>query len=138
MIKHTVFDNVLSTLNDAFMDYDYEVDLTTTPDGDYFPRIVVEELENSSLQKDNMGIVSLSVIGIRIEIYAKARRKGTSMISGRSIACELSDVCAYVCEEIYKLKRTTCKPTPNIDDSIYKITMIYNTKQSDTGRSLFM
>ena len=139
MIVHKTYDCVLKALNEYLLvNSEYDPEISTTPDGDVYPKVIVEELENSALKKDNMNIVSLSLVGIKIDIYAMPMKKGTKMLAGRTIARELCDLCSVVCEDMYGLKRTTCKPTPNIDDKIYRLTMIYNNVQSDTGRSLFL
>ncbi|WP_275905183.1 hypothetical protein, partial [[Eubacterium] hominis] len=71
MIVHKTYDSVLKALNDYLLaNSEYDPEISTTPDGDVYPKVIVEELENSTLKKDNMNIVSLSLVGIKIDIYA--------------------------------------------------------------------
>lgn len=110
--------------------------IKTTPTGDIYPLVVVDDADNPNVARTTDGIDSISLVGIEINIYAKEKTVGTKKMSGRSIAIELRGLIDEVCTDMYGMKRIMCKPTPNIDNAIYRITMRYNAKQND-NRSFF-
>lgn len=111
---------------------EYCPDVNTTLDGDIFPKVVIDEADNSLINKDRMNVDSVSLLSLKIDIYAKSKTVKTKKMAGRSIARELRNLCSEICEDKYHMRRMLCKPTPNVDTNIYRITMMYTKKQSDT------
>lgn len=96
------------------------------PSGDLFPKVVVEEISNTSIS--NAGFMeSVSLLGFEINIYAKDIGAMDSMEVARS----LTDLVSRYMDNQMKFKRIMAKPTPNVDDTIYRITMRYVTQASD-------
>ena len=116
---------------------EYNPIVKTTPSGTLYPMVVVENVENSILSQSTCNRESTSLIGIEINIYAKSMSIGTTQLSNRTIAIELSNIVDNVLVKEFSMKRVTCKPTPNVDTTIYRITMIYNTKQNDNRSRYF-
>ena len=95
---------------------------------DKFPLVVVTENNNSTSLastdfKDNTDIINISV-----NIYAQDKAIGNEIIADVVIARELMKLVDDVVGVKYKMQRIDCRPTPNLDNSIYRITMNYSKK----------
>lgn len=104
--------------------------------GDIFPYITFEksnDIEDSTdLQRFNV----VDSIEFEINIFAKAKVSGTKTIANKTIATEIEE---HIKEYFRRLgfKRTFDKPTPNLDKTIYRITMRYKVKVN-TQRKYFI
>ena len=111
-LKHTPFNNIKAQ---------------TTPKGDTFPKIVIQDITNTERERDFGGINRFSAVTYEIEIYAKA----SGGKSERTIANELKTHIRRFMEDELGLKRVYDSPTPNIDTSVYRITMRYTVVIND-------
>lgn len=117
--RDTIFKVIKEYLSDNSI---YKPQVTARADDDNYPKVVVNiERSISSFQS----IDAIDVIGtynLIIDIYAKDLEDGTSSI----------DICEEIEQHLYNLltkkmhfKITFSRNTPNIDNSIYRITMRY-------------
>lgn len=90
-----------------------------------FPLIVFTESQNLLYRADTTFRETLSRAYYEVNIYAKDKSVGKSKKYAMEIAKDLSQQVDYVLGNKYKLSRTYCSPTPNIDNTIYRITMRY-------------
>lgn len=102
-----------------------------------FPLIVFTENQNSLYRADTTFRETLSSVYYEVNIYTKDKSVGGKKKYAMEIAKELSQQVDYVLGNKYKLSRTYCSPTPNIDNTIYRITMRYEGIIID-GRSRTM
>lgn len=104
---------------------------------DKFPLVTVKEDDNKSgLITTNFEDTTDKIFFV-IDIYAQDKAVGNSIISNVVIAKELSALVDDVMSKHYRMQRTQCRPTPNLDNSIYRITMKY-TKKVITSKKLFI
>lgn len=109
----------------------YSPIVQTTAEGSTYPKIVVEEIENMELINTFTMHETTSLIGVGIEISANPITKGTKKIASRTIANELLQLCAEVCEA-FGMKRVNVKKFPNSDGgNMFRIVVQYNVLQSD-------
>lgn len=136
-MNQNLFNSVYKELkNHLEKNSNYNPTVKTIPTGETYPLVVVEEVENSISSRTSCGIQTTSLIGIEINIYTKAKPIGTIKYANRTIAIELSNLVDEVLDKMYGMRRVTSKPTPNVDTTIYRKTMIYNRIQND-NRSRF-
>ena len=95
---------------------------------DKFPLITVVRDDNKNALLDTQYRESIDQLLFNIDIYAQDKAVGNETISNVNIVNELISLVDYVMRRIYKMKRESCKPTPNLDDSIYRVTMKYTKK----------
>ncbi|MEG0552436.1 MAG: hypothetical protein RR533_02740 [Carnobacterium sp.] len=106
--------------------------------GSDYPIVVIESVENTTLQRLNGGLESISLIGIEINIYTKQMTVGTTTYMAVNVAKEIRNIVDEVCTDMFDMKRVLCKPTPNLDNgAIYRLTMRYNAKQNDNRSSFY-
>lgn len=63
-----------------------------------------------------------------IDIYAEDKAMDNTTISNVNIARELASLVDDIMIRKYRMQRIFCKPTPNLDDSIYRLTIKYTKK----------
>ncbi len=117
-------------------DYSPRVRKKALKQSDKFPLIVVTEDDNVSEIEDTKFIESTDKIYFSVNIYAQDKAVGNTTISNVNIARELMSLVDDVMRK-YRMKRTSCRPTPNLDDSIYRITMKY-TKKVITNKNILI
>lgn len=97
--------------------------VTTFPSGRVFPNVVVEKSDDRELASDNARNTVISNMNIEINIYAIDEKN----VSRRTIAVELEELIKEYMGETMRFKRISDKPTPNVDNSVYRITLQYQT-----------
>ena len=96
-------------------------------DNDKFPLVVITEVNNlptyqtTKTQKRE----TVSNVYYEINIYATDKAVNTTTISKAQICEELKFLTDKVMSNYFQLERTLCEPTPNLDESVYRITMRY-------------
>jgi len=95
---------------------------------DKFPLITVTINNNRNILKDTTGIESTDRLDIDINIYAEDMAIGNEKISNVNIVAELGYLVDEILGRKYRMRRTSCKPTPNLDETIYRETMKYSKK----------
>jgi hypothetical protein len=125
-------------------DYIAEVDTYGTrvrnkslKESDKFPLITITEDDNVNELIDTRHIETTDKIYISVNIYAQDKAVGNTTVSNVNIARELAELVDRVLGKAYRMERTSCKPTPNLDDSIYRITMKY-TKKIITNKNILI
>lgn len=104
----------------------YNVSVKKKPYGDDYPKVVLQEISTKGISNKQF-TDTYSQYGYEINIYAKNIGSKDSM----EIARELSGVVSSFMEGKLHMKLVVCKPSPNIDDTVYRITMRYITSAND-------
>lgn len=94
---------------------------------DKFPLITVLEFENINSLMSTEFRESVDEITVEINIYATDLNHGNTIVSNSNVAKELLMLTDDVCRK-YKMRRTQCRQTPNLDENIYRITTKYTKK----------
>lgn len=95
---------------------------------DNFPLIIITQDDNSNELITTDFKESIDKIYFSINIYAQDISYNNITVSNVNVAEELACLVNQIMQKQYKMKRTSCKPTPNLDDTIYRITMKYTKK----------
>lgn len=93
-----------------------------------FPLITLVE-ENNQFDSGNLQYKARDVIDTlywEVNIYATDKGVNGKTISNAEICDELKYLVDEVMSKRYRLTRLSCRPTPNLDDTIYRITMRYS------------
>lgn len=102
-----------------------------TIDKKKFPLITIEEITNTLSQRTLGANESISTVVYEINIYAINKIINKEEVGNMTIARELSALVDNVLGEYYKMRRIYNSPTPNIDETIYRITMRYEKNLFD-------
>lgn len=97
-----------------------------SPKGNYFPKVVVMKIDDREISSTTLRLDVKSSITFEIDIFAK--EQGVSEVS---IAAEIEELVKEYMGTICGFKRTLDKPTPNIDTSVYRITMRYTANLNE-------
>lgn len=92
-----------------------------------FPLVTIIE-ENNSFSSGTLKYKSREIIDSlywEINIYAIDKSFQGKTISNAEICDELKVLIDNIMSNRYKLTRLSCRPTPNLDQNIYRITMRY-------------
>lgn len=103
---------------------------------DKFPLVTVFEDDNANILVDTTFKDKTDKILISINIYAEDKAVENKVISNANIAKELRDLVDEVISRKFRMKRTSCKKTPNLDENIYRITMQYTKKMISNKKLL--
>lgn len=101
------------------------------PNSNIFPKIVIEEIASAARGFNGSYMESYSDITYEINIYTKTQEIDGSIEDSMDIARYLQSLISDFMEYHFRAKRVFCSPTPNIDDTVYRITMRYVTQASD-------
>lgn len=106
---------------------------------DKFPLVTLEELDNSlsfvTTRYKKQEVVSS--LFYEINIYAVDIKTSKGTTSNVIITQELQKLVDDIMGIHFGLKRTSCRPTPNLDDTIRRITMKYEGKIFENRNRLF-
>ena len=90
-----------------------------------FPMVVITEEDNSfhfgTTKTKKREIVSS--LAYKVEIYAVDKQIGNKIVSNVEIVEELEKLVDDVLGNSYGFDRLSCRPTPNLDETIYGVTM---------------
>lgn len=109
---------------------------------EYSPRVVKKSLKQNNkfplitiTQEDNSNILAstdfrdiIDKLTINVNVYAEDMAVGNKTISNVNIVEELIKLVDDVLRSKYRMLRTSCRPTPNLDNTIYRMTAIYSKK----------
>ena len=99
--------------------------------------IVIEEIDNSMLVKQFGGNETISAIGYQINIYCPIDVKiENKTITKLQQAMELRGLVDDILGCKNKMNRIYAKPTPNLDNSVYRITMTYTAQYNDYRQTI--
>lgn len=106
---------------------------------DKYPLVTLEETENSFnlATTRNRKQEVISNVFFEINIYAVDIKTSNGTISNVIITQELEKLIDDVMSIYFGLRRTSCRPTPNLDDTIRKTTMRYEGKILENRNKLF-
>ena len=126
-----VYDVIKLQLDTILKDYGVIVLKKSKQEEDRFPLVVVTEEDNviqfSTLNKEE----TASKLYYEINIYTRDKLVNGDMKYDMEIARIIAKEIDAVLNMKYKFDRILCEPTPNLDDSIYRITMRYSIVQND-------
>lgn len=95
-----------------------------------YPLVTLEETDNTfnfgTTRNRKQEIVSN--LFYEINIYAVDVKQNNGTISNVIITQELEKLVDDVMSTYFGLKRTSCRPTPNLEDTIRRVTMKYEGK----------
>ena len=126
-LTNQIYDDLTSYLTEKSK-YGPRVVAKSIKQSDKFPLVVVTEGNNSTTLASTDFKDNTDTINISVNIYAQDRAVGNEMIADVVIARELMKLVDDVVGGKYKMARMDCRPTPNLDNSIYRITMTYSKK----------
>lgn len=109
----------------------FQIHVMQKPNSELFPKVIVEEIMNVSAVPTHYRMESLSNITYEINIYAKDAEIDGDFEDSMDIARYIQSIVSDYMEHKIHLKRVFCEPTPNIDDTVYRITMRYTGQASD-------
>ena len=99
----------------------------TLKQSDKFPLVTVLEFDNINSLASTTFTDTIDEITVEINIYAEDKAVGNTTISNENITRELLMIVDSVCRK-HRMRRTQCRPTPNLDENIYRITAKYTKK----------
>ena len=131
-----LFDNIKNRLDDFLLENSkYAPLLTTVPSDGTFPNVVIEKIDDREHACDNTRNSVFSTWSIELNIYAVSTTYKNKKVSARSVAVELEELIFYYMGEKMGFKRTYDKPSPNVDQSVYRITMRFQTRINNKRNS---
>lgn len=96
------------------------------PMGEEYPLVVVEQVEDS-----DMGLVDpterISYVAFEINIYTQPKIIDGNVLNEIEVSEYIQDIIATKLGNL-GMKRLSCRPTPNIDTTLYRVTMRYIVK----------
>jgi hypothetical protein len=104
---------------------------------DKFPLVVFTEEDNSYLTGTTRFEETKSRLNYEINIYATDKAVNDTLVAKQEIARELAGLVDNVLGYNLKMTRRSCRPTPNLDKNIYRITMRYRTNLNDNTGKLY-
>ena len=104
---------------------------------DKFPLVTVTETSNTNVLSTTDFQDQTDRIDIEVNIYAQDKIYANKTISNVEIAKELSRLVDNIVGKQYRMIRTFCEPTPNLDNSIYRVTMKF-TKKVISNKKIFI
>jgi hypothetical protein len=104
---------------------------------DKFPLVVITEGNNANTLVSTDFGEKTDTINISVNIYAQDKAIGNETVADVVIARELMKLVDDIVGTKYRMLRTDCRPTPNLDNSIYRVTMNY-TKRIITKRNILI
>lgn len=92
-----------------------------------FPVVVLTESNNIPIHQTTKTRFRETVSNIyyEINIYARDMAVGTNKISNAEICNELKVLTDKVMNGYFQFERTLSEPTPNLDNTVYRITLRY-------------
>ena len=133
----SIYENLKKYVRKKKPSYDIRVTRKSQKIVKDFPLIVMKLDDYPEIRKTTQGSESISKAYITIEIFTRDLIKKKKKIPDVIVAEELSELVDKVLGKMYGMNRTECKPTPNLDDSIYRITMKY-TKNILENKNLLL
>lgn len=136
-MNRIVFNRIFETLKTHIENSSLNAKVYSKPSGDTYPMIVITPIENSSLDRSKNFEERKSLIGIEINIYTTPKVINEEYLDEIQISEYIQDEISNIMENHFSALRVTCQPTPNIDESLYRILMRYNLTISDFRNRIF-
>lgn len=131
-----IFDRILNDICDTLKNAKIDINVSTELKNDSYPCVIIDNVRNDNLSSSTCLYEKTDLIDICIDIYCNEQEIENTVYSGRSIARYISSLIDDVCVQKYRLKRNM-KPTPNVDDNIYRITLHYVSKINPNRNTIF-
>ena len=126
-----LYDKLKESLKRNLEGYGVEITKISKKQSDRFPLVVFTEedniLESSTLRREE----TTSKLYYEVNIYARDKVINGEKCYDIDIARQISMEVDKVLNKKYHMDRLFCRPTPNLDNSIYRITMRYSVGLND-------
>lgn len=131
-MSKTLFDQIKDNLKTYIGENSaYSPLVTKNATSNVFPKVVIKKADDRENRADTQRFNVISTLTIEIDIYAQDKTVGTKKLSGMTIANEIEEHIKKLMGEYYGFKRIFDQPTPNIDNTVYRITMRYNVNVNE-------
>lgn len=140
IINLEVYDKIFHILKDFLQKeskYSPIVTKLSQMQSNKFPLVVITEEENTFLTGTTRLEETRSKLDYEINIYTTDMEINGEKVSKLEIAKELKGLVDNVMNCNLKMRRKACRPTPNLDIDIYRITMRYSTTVNDNTGKIF-
>ena len=104
---------------------------------DKFPLVVITEEDNAYLTGTTRFEETKSRVEYEINVYATDMKVGNQIVAKQEIARELVGLIDNVMSYNLRMIRRSCRPTPNLDKNIYRITIRYRGNINDNTGKLY-
>ncbi|MFR7590216.1 MAG: hypothetical protein ACLUVC_02135 [Longibaculum sp.] len=129
----TIYDDVRNGLKEYLSIHSaYAPLVKTIASGDTFPYVVFEKSNDIEHASDKQRNTVISTLEFEINIFAKEKTLNNKKLAGRTIACEIEEHIKKYMGGKLGYKRTYDKPTPNIDSTVYRITLRYQVNLNES------
>lgn len=140
IINLDIYDKIFNILKDFITSeskYNPIVTKMELRQSDKFPLVVITEEDNAYLTGTTRFEETRSRAEYEINIYAVDKKFEDKIVSKQEVARELMGLVDNVMNCNLKMMRRSCRPTPNLDKNIYRITMRYRAKINDNTGKLY-
>lgn len=103
-----------------------------------YPVIILTEKNNLSNSKTTNGEEAIDTLRYEVEIYSTDLPVNGEMVSSDRICRQIQKQVDEILGKKLKMERTSASPTPNLDTTIYRIVMQYNTRININRNKLLM
>lgn len=132
-----VYAELKKSLKSNLENYGIEITKLSKQETDRFPLVVLTEEDNVLSDRTLNHEETISGLYYEVNIYTRDKVINKEKRYAIDIAREISTEVDKVLNGQFHMLRTLCRPTPNLDNSIYRITMRYSVKFYD-NRVRFM
>jgi len=129
--------NILKQFLESESKYNPIVTKQELRQSDRFPLVVITEEDNAYLIGTTKFEETKSRVEYEINVYATDKNINNKMISRQEIARELIGLIDNVMGYNLRMIRRSCRPTPNLDKNIYRITLRYRGNINDNTGKLY-
>lgn len=140
MIDLEIYDKIYNVLKSFLTENSQYQPIVTKEEHrqwDKFPLVVITEENNAYNLATTRFEETRSRANYEVNIFTTDIVKNNVKISKHEIAKELKYLVENVMGYNLRMKRTSCRPTPNMDDNILRVTMRYSAKINDNTGKLY-
>lgn len=140
IINLEIYDKIFNILKKFLTDesqYNPIVSKQELRQTDKFPLVVITEEDNSYLTGTTRFEETKSRLEYEINVYATDKNINGNIVAKQEIARELVGLIDNVMSYNLRMTRRSCRPTPNLDNSIYRITIRYRANLNDNTGKLY-
>ena len=140
IINLEIYDKIFNILKKFLADesqYNPIVSKQELRQSDKFPLVVITEEDNSYLTGTTRFEETKSRLEYEINVYATDKNVNGNMVAKQEIARELVGLIDNVMSYNLRMTRRSCRPTPNLDKNIYRITIRYRGNINDNTGKLY-
>lgn len=140
IINLEIYDKIFNILKKFLADesqYNPIVSKQELRQSDKFPLVVITEEDNSYLTGTTRFEETKSRLEYEINVYATDKNINGNIVAKQVIARELVGLIDNVMSYNLRMIRRSCRPTPNLDNSIYRITIRYRANLNDNTGKLY-